>query len=61
MGNKAHPTTAASLVSKFGPGKSRITSTGEVHAYGTMPNTNRRGWYLLGYVGDAQMYASLGL
>ena len=51
----------AALVSKFGPGKYRITSTGEVHAYGTMPNTNQRGWYLLGYVGDAQMYASLGL
>ena len=27
----------------------RITANGEVHVYGTMPNTNEVGWYLLGY------------
>ena len=28
----------------------RITEGGEVHAYGTMPNTNQVGWYLAGTV-----------
>ncbi len=23
-----------------------------MHAYGTMPNTNTRGWYFAGYVAD---------
>lgn len=49
----------ASLINKFGVRKYRITSTGEIHAYGVMPNTNQHGWYLFGYVGDAQTYAQL--
>jgi hypothetical protein len=32
--------------------KVRITRTGEVHALGTMPNTNHSGWYFVGYVED---------
>jgi len=30
----------------------RITRQGDVHAYGTMPNTNQTGWYLAGSVRD---------
>ena len=27
----------------------RITKNGEVHALGTIPHTNQRGWYLVGF------------
>jgi hypothetical protein len=27
----------------------RITRNGEVRAYGTVPNTNRTGWYFAGF------------
>jgi hypothetical protein len=30
----------------------RITKNSEIHAYGTMPNTNQTGWYLVGKVDD---------
>jgi hypothetical protein len=30
----------------------KVTKDGEVHAYGTMPNTNKIGWYLAGYVNE---------
>lgn len=26
-----------------------IKRNGEVHAFGTMPNTNQTGWYLVGF------------
>lgn len=29
--------------------KFRITANGEVHFYGTMPNTNQTGWYFVGF------------
>ena len=29
--------------------KYRITSAGEIHFYGTMPNSNQIGWYLIGW------------
>lgn len=29
--------------------KYRMTNSGEVHFYGTMPNTNQIGWYLDGW------------
>lgn len=32
----------------YGAGKYRLTKDGDVHVYGTMPNTNQTGWYLLG-------------
>jgi hypothetical protein len=38
----------------YGAGKYRLTKTGEVHAYGTMRNTNQIGWYLLGYRRDVE-------
>ncbi len=36
--------------------KYRITRDGEVHFYGTMPNTNQTGWYLEAQ--DAEKYAT---
>ena len=30
----------------------RITRDGEIRAYGRMPNTNKIGWYLVGWVED---------
>jgi len=36
---------------KFGKGKYRITSNGEVHVYGLMPNSNVIDWYLYSHVG----------
>lgn len=39
----------ALLRKAHGAGKYRITRKGEVHAYGTMPNSNAVGWYLVGY------------
>jgi hypothetical protein len=31
----------------------RITLAGEIHFYGTMPNTNQIGWWFYGYVSEA--------
>ena len=42
------------LREKFGRRNYRITRTGEIHAYGVMPNTNQVGWYLFGFVGNAE-------
>lgn len=39
----------AALREKYGSGNYRITSTGEVHVYGRMPNAIAIGWYLFGY------------
>lgn len=41
------------LRSKYGNRNYRITATGEIHVYGTMPNTNQEGFYLWGWVGEA--------
>lgn len=30
----------------------KITAAGEVHYYGTMPNTNQVGWYFAGYADE---------
>ena len=40
---------------RLGAEKYRITACNEVHFYGIMPHTNRRGWYLEHY--DAAEYA----
>ena len=40
---------------RLGAEKYRITASNEVHFYGIMPHTNRRGWYLEHY--DAAEYA----
>jgi len=40
----------AYIADREGVERVRIMSNGEVHAYGTMPNTDRIGWYLAGDV-----------
>mgnify|MGYP000175518448 FL=1 len=44
----------AALRNAFGPRNYRIQADGNISVYGQMPNTNTKGWYLFGYVGDAQ-------
>ena len=44
----------AALRNAFGAGKYRITRDGEIHVYGQMPNSIVTGWYLYGWMGDAQ-------
>jgi hypothetical protein len=43
----------------FGQGNVRITLAGELHLYGTMPNTNVEGWYFGGYVGSEELDGEL--
>ena len=49
----------AALRNAFGAGKYRITRDGEIHVYGRMPNSTKTGWYLYGWVGDAQTTARI--
>ena len=42
------------LRNAFGTRQYRITASGEIHVCGIMPNTNQTGWYLFGWVGDAE-------
>ena len=49
------------LRSEFGARKYRITRDGEIHVHGTMPNTNRTGWYLYGCIDSAETLARLGI
>ena len=49
----------AALRNAFGDRKYRITRDGEIHVFGTMRNTNQTGWYLFGYVGDAETAARI--
>ena len=51
----------AALINEFGARQHRITRDGEIHVYGTMPNTNQTGWYLYGRIDNAQTLAQLGL
>ena len=41
---------------RLGAEKYRITASNEVHFYGVMPNSHRRGWYLEHY--DSHEYAT---
>ena len=54
-------TLRAALINEFGARQYRITSRGEIHAYGTMPNTNTIGWYLYGRTDSAETLSRLGL
>jgi hypothetical protein len=45
-------TIRSALIAKFGERQYRITRSGEIHVFGTMPNTNSIGWYLYGYTDD---------
>lgn len=49
----------AALRNAFGDRKYRITRDGEIHVFGTMPNTNQQGWYLFGEVGNAETIARI--
>lgn len=53
----------AALRNAFGAGKYRITSTGEIHIHihihGQMPNSIVTGWYLYGWMGDAETIARI--
>ena len=42
-------------MSRLGAERYRITASNEVHFYGVMPHSHRRGWYLKHY--DAADYA----
>ncbi|GKS73681.1 hypothetical protein AVME950_02315 [Acidovorax sp. SUPP950] len=44
----------AALIARFGARKYRITASGEIHAYGTLPNTSMDGWFVLGDVQTIQ-------
>jgi len=43
----------------FGDRQYRITAAGEIHVHGVMPNTNQTGWYLFGWLNDAQTEARI--
>lgn len=47
------------LRAKFGSRNYRITRAGEIHIYGRMPNTNQDGWYLWGWIGNAETEARI--
>ena len=51
----------SALREMFGARKYRITAEGEIHAYGTMPNTNIDGWFVFGGVSDRDTLYRLGL
>ena len=52
---KATKALRTALRAKFGTRQYLITKDGMVHVYGTMPNTNQEGWYLLGSVDEARV------
>ena len=39
------------LKNTFGSRKYMINNKGEIHVYGSIPNTSQIGWYLYGFVG----------
>lgn len=43
----------------FGAGNYRITRNGEIHIYGHMPNSGVVGWYLYGWMDDAETIARI--
>lgn len=51
----------AALVETFGPRKYWIRKDGMIGVYGTMPNTNQEGWYLLGHKDSAEVLNKLGI
>lgn len=54
-------TIRAALREEFGARQYRITSTGEIHVYGEMPNTNEVGWWLYGWIDDVETLVRLGV
>jgi len=47
---QAAKSARAYVAARSGVERVHITKDGEVHAYGTMPNTTQTGWYLAGTV-----------
>ncbi|MGI2323818.1 MULTISPECIES: hypothetical protein [unclassified Methylococcus] len=47
------------LAAEYGQENVRITTSGEIHVRGQMPNTNQEGWYLWGQVGNPDTQARL--
>ena len=43
----------------FGARQYRITSDGEIHVYGRMPNSIETGWWLYGAIGDRETMSRL--
>lgn len=43
----------------YGSNNAKVTRNGEVHVRGLMPNTNKIGWYLLGFTGTADVEEKL--
>lgn len=41
------------LRNTYGDRQYRITASGEIHVYGDMPHSIEDGWWLFGYVGEA--------
>lgn len=39
----------------FGAKNAVVKKNGEVHVRGIMPNTNKYGWYLLGFTGSVEL------
>lgn len=46
------------VLQRDGAEKARIKGSGEVHVYGTMPNTNTEGWYFAGWAEDLLQMAA---
>lgn len=47
-----HKKLRRKLRAALGDRRYRITRDDELHVYGTMPNTNKVGWYLIGWIHD---------
>jgi hypothetical protein len=56
----SHKIRAAILDQKRNAKKVRFRD-GEILVYGTLPNTKRNGWYLFGYVIDAEIKGLSGI
>ena len=49
------------LSAKYGKRNYKITSSGEVLAFGERPNAGRDGWHHIGYVSDTLLYFRLDM
>lgn len=47
------------LRDEFGKRNYRITRSGEVHAYGLMPNSIVAGWWFMGDIAEAEIWLGL--
>jgi len=47
------------LAAEYGQENVRITTSGEIHIRGNMPNTDQDGWYLWGQIGNPDPQARL--